>query len=313
MVSVIRFSGALERRCGSPEALSFVRRALLAALLAGSAAVLHAQSFDASRAGGPVVITARWRFHTGDNPHWADPAFDDSQWPLLQMDRSWNTQGYGGYSGYAWYRIRLQLPATEEPLALSLDWVGNAAEIYADGQPVWEMGKMLPKPDWYTHLPGEIVVAPIPPALKGKTIELAIRAWMSPRSAPRFGAGLAQLPQLGSTKAMEGLRNLSVDQSLLRYLPDLTVMIVALVIGLSSFGLFLLRPRATEYAWAGLFLLGEASIRAWDLYRLTHPMSTMESVWGIDIRRLPLRARSRWTRVGSSAPSSAALPPRASK
>lgn len=258
---------------------------LLLLVAALSPPLAHAQFFDATAAGGPVVITAPWRFHTGDQPEWASPAFDDSQWPLLRMDRSWSMQGYSGHSGYAWYRLRLQLPATKEPLALSLDWVGNSAEIYADGQPIWVMGKMLPKPDWYTHLPGEIVVAPIPPALNGKTIELAIRAWMSPRSAPRFGAGAAQLPQLGSTKTMAAQYRVSVDQSLFRSFPDLTVMIVAFVIGLSSFGLFLLRPRETEYAWAGLFLLGEASIRAWDLYRFTHPMSTMASVWVIETIR----------------------------
>lgn len=266
----------------SPVRAVFAVTVLFAAF---SSIPLHAQFFDASAAGGPVVITPPWRFHTGDNPEWASPVFDDSQWPLLRMDRSWGLQGYSGYSGFAWYRLRLQLPQTKEPLALSLDWVGNSAEIYADGQPVWEMGRMLPEPDWYTHLPGEIVIVPVPPALNGRTIELAIRAWMSPRSAPRYAAGAAQLPQLGSAKAMEESYSLSVDQSLFRYLPDLTVMIVALVIGLSSFGLFLLRPRATEYAWAGSFLLGEATIRGWDLYRLTHPMSMMESVWGIEIAR----------------------------
>ena len=240
---------------------------------------MHAQFFDASLAGGPVTINVPWRFHIGDDPQWASPAFDDSHWPLLRMDRSWNVQGYRGYSGFAWYRLRLQLPASKERLALSLDWVGNSEEIFADGQPLATMGEMQPQPDWYTHLPGEIAVVPIPRALYGRTVELAIRAWMSPRSAPRFGAGSAQLPQLGSTQAIEQSHYLSVDQSLFRYLPDLTVMIVAVVIGLSSFGLFLLRSRATEYAWAGLFLLGEASIRGWDVYRLSHPMSMMGSVW----------------------------------
>ena len=40
-----------------------------------------------------------WRFHTGDDPQWADPKFDDSQWKLLRSDESWTTQGYSGYGG----------------------------------------------------------------------------------------------------------------------------------------------------------------------------------------------------------------------
>ncbi len=82
--------------------------AMFFVLLCATAA--FGQFADASSAGGPVTITAPWRFHTGDDPAWASPDFDDSQWPLLRLDKSWADQGYKGYSGYAWYRIRVKLP-----------------------------------------------------------------------------------------------------------------------------------------------------------------------------------------------------------
>ena len=246
---------------------------------------LHAQSFDASSAGGPLTITAPWRFHTGDDPQWASPAFDDSQWPLLRMDRSWNVQGYGGYSGYAWYRIRLQVPASREPLALALDRVGNAAEIYADGQPVGELGQMRPKPDWVSRLPRTTTVIPLPPALYGKTIVLAVRAWESARSAPAFDAGSAELPRLGTEHAIREFHDLTVDRSLLAYLPDWTIVIVAAVIGFISLGLFFLRPRSWEYGWAALYLLGEASIRSFDVYRQIVRMPVSEEAFAIDCLR----------------------------
>src|SRR5215469_18453462 len=87
--------------------LSFVQRAFVVTLLLTTSPVfpIRAQSFDVSQVGGPIAINALWRFHTGDNPQWASPTFDDSRWSLLRMDRSWSTQGYGGYTGYAWYRI----------------------------------------------------------------------------------------------------------------------------------------------------------------------------------------------------------------
>jgi hypothetical protein len=132
--------------------LSSLRMALVFPLVfaAVSLAPLHAQSFDASNAGGPVTITAPWRFHTGDNPQWASANFDDSQWPLLRIEKSWSVQGYGGCTGYGWFRIRLQLPASNEPLALGLEfpvWAIGAAEIYVNGKLTGVIGQMKPTPN----------------------------------------------------------------------------------------------------------------------------------------------------------------------
>ena len=41
-----------------------------------------------------VLVDGFWRFHPKDDSLWADPAFDDSQWPLARADKSWNEQGY---------------------------------------------------------------------------------------------------------------------------------------------------------------------------------------------------------------------------
>jgi len=283
----ISISAAVGQTGSQPVELLFARMTLVFALLLTASWLipLHAQSFDALSAGGPVTITTPWRFHIGDDPQWASPQFDDSQWPLLRMDRSWNVQGYRGYSGYAWYRIRLQVPTSREPLALALDRVGNSAEIFADGQPIGEMGQMRPKPDWLGRLPRTTTVVPLPPAAYGKTIVLAIRAWESARAAPAFDTGSAELPRLGTKQAIRDFHDLTIDRSLLAYLPDWTDFIVAMVIGLISLGLFLLRPRALEYAWAALYLFGEASIRGFDLYRQIVQMPTWESAFAIDSMR----------------------------
>ena len=287
MARIVRFPVAVGGAANRLAGLFSARRAFVVALLlaASSFLPLRAQVFDASPAGGPVTITAPWRFHTGDDPQWASPSFNDSQWPLLRMDRSWNVQGYRGYSGYAWYRIRLQVPTSREPLALALDRVGNAAEIYADGQPIGEMGQMRPKPDWLGRLPRTTTVIPLPHVAYGKTIVLAIRAWESARSSPSFDAGSAEPPRLGTEQAIREFHDLTVDRSLLSYLPDWANSIVAVVIGLISLGLFLLRPRALEYAWAALYLFGEASIRGFDFYRQIVQMPASESAFAIDSMR----------------------------
>ena len=287
MIRIVFFPVALLRAATRQAKFFSAWRAFVVAFLlaASSFLPLRAQVFDASLAGGPVVITAPWRFHTGDDPHWSSPSFDDSQWPLLRMDRSWNVQGYRGYSGYAWYRIRLQVPTSRQRLALALDRVGNSAEIYADGQPIGEMGQMRPKPDWLGRLPRTTTVIPLPPVAYGKTIVLAIRAWESARSAPAFDTGSAEPPRLGTEQAIRELNDLTIGRSLFAYFPDWTIVIVAVVIGLISLGLFLLRPRALEYAWAALYLFGEASIRGFDPYRQIVQMPTWESAFAIDSMR----------------------------
>src|SRR5579884_2951830 len=62
------------------------------------------QDFDLQRDGMPLAeLKGQFRFHAGDDARWADPAFDDSSWPLLRSDRGWSSQGYPGMSGFGWY------------------------------------------------------------------------------------------------------------------------------------------------------------------------------------------------------------------
>jgi hypothetical protein len=60
--------------------------------------------------GQTITIDGLWHFHTGDNPAWADPNFDDSRWPLLGSDEASGQQGYKNYGGFAWYRFTVAVP-----------------------------------------------------------------------------------------------------------------------------------------------------------------------------------------------------------
>ena len=60
---------------------------LLVSLLLCAASGLHAQTFNLQSGREAVAsLDGLWRFHTGDNPAWSNPNFDDSQWPLLRSD-----------------------------------------------------------------------------------------------------------------------------------------------------------------------------------------------------------------------------------
>lgn len=230
--------------------------------IAGSIAPAWGQFDDASAAGGPVTISAAWRFHTGDDPQWASPEFDDSQWPLLRLDKSWAEQGYKGYYGFAWYRMKVKLPATAAPLALGVTEINSADEVYADGRLIGAIGKMRPQPVWLGYSAALRSFA-LPTKLNGHTIELAIRVWQPQASANDAAfIGRARYPLLGTAPGVVSLHEVSTVTASMSDFPNLLDGAIAAVIGLFSLGFFFLRRRATEYAWAALFLLADAALDA---------------------------------------------------
>lgn len=56
---------------------------------------------------GIVQLDGPWRFQMGDDPKWSDPAFDDSGWPTVMLNKTLSEQGFETYAGYGWYRIRI--------------------------------------------------------------------------------------------------------------------------------------------------------------------------------------------------------------
>src|ERR1700744_3887686 len=117
---------------------------IVACLLLGISA--HAQIFDLDYDRQPVVaINGLWHFHPGDDPRWADPAFDDSTWPLLRSDRDWSSQGYNHLAGFAWYRFRVVVPADTPALSLYVPEVMTSYEVYADGVKLGGFGGLPPE------------------------------------------------------------------------------------------------------------------------------------------------------------------------
>ena len=77
--------------------------------------VLGAQIFSFQSDRVPMVeLTGQFHFHTGDNPLWSEPGFDDSSWQLLRSNQDWLDQGYRNYGGMAWYRFTVTLPAADQ-------------------------------------------------------------------------------------------------------------------------------------------------------------------------------------------------------
>ena len=121
---------------------------LILALCLCACGGLRAQTFSLITGREPLTsLDGLWRFHTGDDPAWAHPNFDDSQWTLLRSNEDWGMQGYLGLKGLAGYRFKVTVPADSGPLSLLLPRILTNYEVYADGVPIGGCGAMPPHPE----------------------------------------------------------------------------------------------------------------------------------------------------------------------
>jgi hypothetical protein len=74
-----------------------------------------------------TLLDGPWRFQTGDDPLWSSTATDDSDWETIDTTAppgshdgdvglpdyvsGWMARGHLGYTGYAWYRRVVNVPA----------------------------------------------------------------------------------------------------------------------------------------------------------------------------------------------------------
>jgi len=222
-----------------------------------------AQIFDASSAGGPVTITAPWRFHIGDDPDgklgWASPAFDDSHWQLLQTGRSWSAQGYPGYAGYGWYRLCLRVTPGVTEFGISFPSVSTSAEVFANGKLIGTIGRMSPRPV-ALFLP--FVSTPffaLRPAGPGGTIEIAVRVWEWSHFRRWSPGGIVGRPLVGPLATLSETNSLRRSVGWNQSIPGMLLIALGLAVGLVSLALFLLQPRELAYGWAALYLIANAT------------------------------------------------------
>ena len=246
----------------------FIRRVALLAL-AAHALRMPAQWFDLDRGREPVVsLDGLWRFHPGDSPLepgsrqplWAEPAFDDSAWPLLDSGQSWADQGYPGMSGYGWYRFTVAVPAGQRPTSLLLAPILTSYEVYADGRRVGGIGEMPP-----ATLPSSRISYELYPLTAGgssaaRSVQVAIRVWHAPLWASYVGGGPFRAGHLAGDPALLGVEQEHHQLSRnIQFVDGYSYSITAALVGFAILGLFFIRPTEREYLWFALMLLAQAA------------------------------------------------------
>jgi signal transduction histidine kinase len=82
-----------------------------------------------------IVLDGLHKFSTGDDIAFASPRLDDSEWRLLQVPGSWQSQGVDTHHGMGWYRIHFVPDSSligEDPAVL-LGRIGDIDEVYFNG------------------------------------------------------------------------------------------------------------------------------------------------------------------------------------
>src|ERR1700733_3419775 len=253
------------RFCPTPGEVR-MRRSLFSVLLVSLASLsillcaasgLHAQTFNLQTGREAVAsLDGLWRFHTGDNPAWADPNFDDSQWPLLRADEAWDDQGYKNYGGFAWYRFTVAVPDGSRNWSIYLGPMETGYQLFVDGRVAGSFGPILNSRNYAASIR---VFALTPAAASGpRTFHIAIRAWHSPVWADCGSGGFFGSSYFGDSRLIAQRAATARSLQWNGLVDEYTYAVLSTLVGLVVLVLFFIRREEREYLWFALLLLANA-------------------------------------------------------
>jgi hypothetical protein len=214
---------------------------------------LFGQDFDLEQQRVTLAeIHGFWRFHTGDDPRWADPNFDDSHWELLRSDQDWAVQGHKDYGGLAWYRFILKVPGDGKQLALLIPRFLDSYQLFADGELIGQFGGMPPHQRVRIGPPQLFVLPGNGSQRVPHAISIALRVWRWPYAAPVNGGGPQGAALIGEKDRIEEARRDAQRWAFWRLGSNSTLLLINLVAGFAALCLFWLRRTEYEYLWFGL-------------------------------------------------------------
>ena len=252
-----------------------MRRSLFSVLLVSLASLslllclapgLHAQTFNLQTGREPVAsLDGLWRFHTGDDPAWADSNFDDSQWPLLRSDKDWSQQGYKNYGGFAWYRFTVVVPEGSKDWSLYLGPMETGYQLFVDGRPAGSFGPIL---NSLNYAISSRAFALSTAASGPHTFHVAIRAWHLPTWADFAPGGFYASSYFGDSRliAERAATNRSLEWN--GFVDEYTYAVLSTLVGIVVLVLFFIRREEREYLWFALLLLANAIDSGLNIIRL---------------------------------------------
>ncbi len=200
----------------------------------------------------PTEASGVWRFRTGDDMAWADPALDHGRWDNLISPRNWRSQGYEDYTGMAWYRATFEFDLAApgmlddlEQLGVSIGKIHSAYELYVNGRWLGGAGK-LPPDAFATHDRMRIFAIPRSLVDDEGRITVALRVWRDDALGRASTSGMYEKPFMVG-KVFDLTRAVWFDELL-----SLMLAIVYLTFGVYHLYLFIRNRRSRDFLWFGL-------------------------------------------------------------
>lgn len=233
-----------------------------------------------------VSLNGPWKFHTGDDPAWADPGFDDSTWEPVDLTPppgahdadvgltgyvpGWGARGHRGYSGYAWYRLRLTVSAPDgEKLALAgPPDVDDAYQVFLNGRLLGGAGRFS---DPSSKPPAVFSIQPRILALPGSILDgqqtfsalIAFRVWMGPWDlADPDAGGIHIAPSLGEAQSVGALYQVQWLQTIRGYIVEVVEALAFILLAVMAYTLAAFDRHKRPYYWLGAALVLTALYRA---------------------------------------------------
>ena len=93
-------------------------------------------------------LSKGWKIKMGDDMAWSKPAFNDADWKAIDPTTFYENQGYDGYNGYSWYRVKFKMPYSLRKNSVLKDSVrfiiGRVDDIdatYLNGVKIGQIGR----------------------------------------------------------------------------------------------------------------------------------------------------------------------------
>jgi hypothetical protein len=198
-----------------------------------------------------TLLDGSWRFHTGDDPRWADANTDDSGWQTIDLTAlpgshdgdvglpdyvgGWMAQGHPGYHGYAWYRRAVAVPAGHASWdILGPTLVEDGYELYWNGRLLGGSGRLGPVPRVVGTRPLQFA---LPADAAGTRGVLAVRAYMLPRTGgdAADSGGMHSPPILAPRPTSDALHRAQWERTIAGYIvevvePSAMFLVIALAL-----------------------------------------------------------------------------------
>ncbi len=213
-----------------------------------------------------LTLNGPWRFETGDDLEWAETAFDDSKWQTVSLSDSLASQGFETYTGYAWYRIRLQpeqlgsLASSASDSSLELfvgsDSIGQI-DVFVNGIEAGHTRGMTERPAMYQSPPFAVT---IPASAAKAPIVIAIRSWAGPDMTISRGL-LTKVeigPQLEIDERVAAARSAQWNEN-----AAAPIILACVFLGVALLGaaLYIAQRHHSEYLWLALLCVTATAAR----------------------------------------------------